>query len=172
MIDMWSLQTRELFQVLFHLPDVVGFKQLLEVVILLLSRYLSKLSVNGIIIGRSLNIADNTECDGESILRSHHGKLELQGVVLAVSIVYQYIVDGVTILTDLNNLQTEALLYQSELIVLAEYQLLAVLYVDGVLLTALVVINNIMAVVVEDYTVLQNLGYTCTLVLVSSLQNL
>ena len=128
--------------------------------------------MNGIVVGRCFNVADNTQCDGESILRSHHGELKLQGVVLAVSIVNQYVVDGIAILTNLNNLQSEALLYESELIVLAEYQLLAVLYVDGVLLTTLVVIYNIVAVVVEDNTVLQNLSYTCTFVLVSSLQNL
>ena len=128
--------------------------------------------MNGIVVGRCFNVADNTQCDGESILRSHHGELKLQGVVLAVSIVNQYIIDGVTILTNLNNLQSEALLYQSELIVLAEYQLLAMLYIDGVLLTALVVINYIMAVVVEYNAVLQNLSYAGTLVLVSCLQNL
>ena len=128
--------------------------------------------MNGIVVGGSVYIADNTECDGESILWSHHSELKLQGVVLAVSIVNQYVVDGIAILTNLNNLQSEALLYESELIVLAEYQLLAMLYIDGVLLTALVVVYNIVAVVIEDYTVLQNLSYTCTFVLVSSLQNL
>ena len=92
MIDMWSLQTRGLF----YLPDVVGFKQLFEVVILLLSRYLSKLSMNGIVVGWSLNIADHTECDGETVLWSHHGQLQLQRVVLTVSIVNQHIIDGIS----------------------------------------------------------------------------
>ena len=128
--------------------------------------------MNGIIVGWSVNIADNTKGNGETILGSHHGELQLQGVVLAVSIVNQYIVDGVTVLADLNHLKAEALLYQSELIVLAEYELLAVLYVDGVLLTTFIVVNYIMAVVIEDYTVLQNLSYAGTLVLVGCLQHL
>ena len=128
--------------------------------------------MNGIVVGRSLYIADYTESDGESILRCHHSQLQLQSVVLAVSVVYQYIVDGVAILANLNYLQSEALLYQSELVVLAKYQLLTVLYIDGVLLTTLVVVNHIVAMVVEDYAVLQNLCYAGTFVLVSSLQNL
>ena len=150
MIDMWSLQTRGLF----YCPDVVGLEQLLEVVVFLLSSYLSQLCVNSIVVGRSLNVANHTEGDGKTILRSHHSEFQLQGVILAVSIVNEYVVDSVAILTNLNNFKTEALLYQSELVVLAEYQLLAVLYVDGVLLTALVVVNHIVAVVVEDHAVL------------------
>ena len=49
-----------------------------------------------------------------------------------MSIVDEYIVDGVAILADLNDLQAEALLYKSELIVLAEDELLTMAYVDGV----------------------------------------
>ena len=45
-------------------------------------------------------------------------------------------------------------------------------HIDGVLLAALVVVDDIMAVVVEDDAVLQHLRHTGTLVLVGSLQHL
>jgi hypothetical protein len=89
-----------------------------------------------------------------------------------MSIMNEYIVDGVAILTDLYNLQTEALLYETELIVLTKDEFLAMLYIDGILLTTLVVVNYIMAVVVEDHTVLQNLSDAGAFVLISSLQYL
>ena len=157
---------------LLYLPNIIGLEQLLEVVILLLSADLSELCVNSVIIGRSVHVANHAEGDGEAILRRHHGELQLQGVVLAVSIVNEYVVDGVAILANLYHLQSEALLYQSELVVLTEHEFLAVTYVDGVLLTALVVVNHIVAVVVENDTVLQYLSNAGTLVLVSSLQYL
>ena len=69
----------EIYTDLFHLPDIVGFEEFLEVVVLLLSADLSELSVYGIVVGRSLHVADNTEGDGESIFGSHHGELQLQG---------------------------------------------------------------------------------------------
>ena len=130
---------------LFYFPDVVCLQQFLEIVILFLSADFSELCVNGIVVGGSLHVADDTKSDGESVAITHEGELQLQGVVLAVSIVNQYIVDGVAILADFNDLQTKALLYETELIVLAEHELLAVLYVDGVLLTTFIVVNYIMA---------------------------
>ena len=75
-----------------------------------------------------------------------------------MSVVDEYVVDGVAILTDLYHLQTKALLYESEFIVLAEHQFLAMLYVDGVLLATLIVVNHVVAVVVENDAVLQHLS--------------
>ena len=66
----------------------------------------------------------------------------------------------------------EALLYESELIVLAEDELLAVTDVDSVLLTALVVVDDVVAMVVEDHTILKHLGDAGTLVLIGRLQHL
>ena len=157
---------------LLNLPNIIGLEQLLEVVILLLGADLSELCVNGIVVGRSIDVANHTEGDGESILRRHHGELQLQGVVLTVSIVDEYVVDGVAVLANLYHLQSEALLYETELVVLTEHEFLAVTYVDGVLLTTFVVVNHIVTVVVEDDTVLQHLGDAGTLVLVGSLQHL
>ena len=45
---------------LLNFPDIVGLQQLLEVVVLLLSADLSELSVYGIVVGRSLYVADDT----------------------------------------------------------------------------------------------------------------
>ena len=64
------------------------------------------------------------------------------------------------------------MLYETELIVLTKDEFLAMLYIDGILLTTLVVVNYIMAVVVEDHTVLQNLSDAGAFVLISSLQYL
>ena len=124
----------------------------------------------GVVVGGCLYVADHTEGDGETILWRHHGELQLQGVVFAVGIVHEYVVEGVAILTDFHYLQTETLLYESELIVLTEHELLAVLHIDGVLLTALVVIDDVVTVVVEDDAVLQHLSDGGSLVLVGSLQ--
>ena len=44
---------------LFHFPDVIGFKKFCKVVILLGSLYLLDLGGYGIVVGGSLNIADN-----------------------------------------------------------------------------------------------------------------
>ena len=141
---------------LAHFPDIVGFEELSEVVILLLGRNLFYLSIDSIVVSRRINVADHTESNGETIVVTHQGEFQLQSVVLAVSIVNENIVNGTAILTNLNHLQSEALLYQTELIVLAEYQLFTMLYIDGVFLATLVVVNHIVAVVVEDDTVLQN----------------
>ena len=147
------------FLVLLHRPDIVGLEQLLEVVILLLGTNLGKLGVNGIVVGGSLDIADDTEGDGEAVAITHQGELQLQGVVLAVGIMYKYVIQRVAVLADFYDLQTEALLYESEFVVLTEYELLAMLHVDGVLLTTFLVIDSLMTAIVEDDTVLQNLTY-------------
>ena len=164
-VDVWKKHYLT-FSPLFHFPDVVGLEKLCEVMVLLLGRNLSKLGMYGIVVGRSLHVADHTESDGEAILGRHHGKLQLQGVVLAVGIVDEYIVDGVAILADLHHLQAKALLHESELIVLAEDELLTMTDVDGVLLTTLVVVDDVVAVVVEDDAVLQNLCDASALVLI------
>ena len=170
-MDVWKKHYLT-FLPLLHFPDVVGFEKLCEVMVLLLGRNLSKLGMYGIVVGRSLHVADHTESDGEAILGRHHGKLQLQGVVLAVGIVDEYIVDGVAILADLHHLQAKALLHESELIVLAEDELLTMTDVDGILLTTLVVVDDVVAVVVEDDAVLQNLRHRSALVLIGSLQYL
>ena len=64
----WSLQN--VLEMLLHLPDVVGLKQLGEVVVLLLSRDLFELCIDGIVVGGSIDVADNTQGDGEAIFRS------------------------------------------------------------------------------------------------------
>ncbi len=89
-----------------------------------------------------------------------------------MSIVNKYIVNSVAVLADFNDLQAEALLYESELIVLTKHEFLAVLHIDGILLTTLIVVYHIVAVVIEDHTVLQYLSHTGTLVLIGSLQYL
>ena len=170
-VDVWKKHYLT-FLPLLHFPDVVGFEKLREVMVLLLGRDLSKLGMYGIVVGRSLHVADHTESDGEAILGRHHGKLQLQGVVLAVGIVDEYIVDGVSILANLYHLQTEALLHESELVVLTEDELLAMLYVDSILLTAFLIIYGLVATIVEDDTVLQYLRDAGTFVLVGSLQYL
>ena len=80
-----------------YCPDIVGFEQFLEVVILLLSRYLSKLCMNSIVVGGSLDITDDTQCYGEAITVTHQGQFQLQCVVLTVGIVYEYVIQRVAI---------------------------------------------------------------------------
>ena len=157
---------------LFYFPDVVGFQELSKVVILLGGFDLFNLCGYGVIIGGSLNVADNAQCYGESVAVTHQGELELQGVVLAVGIVYKDILQCDAVLANLYNLKAESLLNQSKLIVLTEYQGLSVLNVDGVLGTTLLVIDCIVSTVVEYHAVLQNLTYGCALVIVSGLEDI
>ena len=156
----------------FYFPDVVGLKELGKVVVLLGGLDLLNLCSYCIIIGGSFNVTDNAQCYGESVAVTHQGKLELQGVVLAVGIVYKDILECNAVFTNLYNLEAETVLNQSELIVLTEYQGLTVLYVDGVLGAALLVVNCIVSTVVEDNAVLQDLAYRCTLVVVSGLEDI
>ena len=139
--------------------------------VLLLATYLLQLLVNSLVVGRRLHVADDTEGDGESILQAHHGQLQLQGVVLAVSIVNEHVVECVSVFADLNDLQAESLLYQSELVVLAKDEFLAMTHVDGILLAAFLVVDGIVAAIVEDDAVLQNLADGSALVLIGGLQN-
>ena len=148
-----------------------GLQKLSEVVVLLHARDLSELGVDGIIVGGSINIADDTKGDGETVAVAHQGEFQLQGVVLAVSIVNEYVVEGIAVLTDFYDLQAEALLNESEFVVLTEDEFLTVLYVDGILLTAFLVIDGLMAAVIEDDAVLQYLRDAGTLMLVGSLQH-
>ena len=157
---------------LFYFPDVVGLKEFSKVVVLLGGLDFFNLCGNGVVIGGSFNVTDNAQCYGESVAVTHQGKLKLQGVVVAVSIMYKDILECDAVLANLYNLKAESLLNQSELIVLTEYQGLSVLNIDGVLGAALLIINCIVCAVVEDYAVLQDLAYRCTLVVVSSLEDI
>ena len=137
--------------------------------ILLLGRDLSNLSMYGIVIGRSIYIADDTQGYGETVTIAHESEFQLQGIVLAMCIVYQHVVKRIAILANLDNLQAKALLHETELVVLAKDEFLAMTYVDGVLLAAFLVIDGFMRTIVEDDAVLQNFADGSTLMLVGSL---
>ncbi len=128
--------------------------------------------MNSLVVCRSLNIADDTKGYRETMLIVHHSKLQLQGVVLAMCVVYEDVLLGNAILANLNHLQSETFLNETILVVLTEYKRLSMLYIDSVLLSALLIIYRVVAAVVEDDAVLQDLTYRSTLVLVCSLQNL
>ena len=157
---------------LFYFPNIIGFQKLGEVMILLLSLHLFYLSRYAVVVGGSIHIADDAEGDGETVVVSHQGKLQLQGVVLAMGIMNQDILLGDAVLTNLHHLQTETFLNETELVVRTEDKGLAMFYVDGVLLTGIGLIDSIVTVVIEDDAVLQNLAYGCSLVVVGSFQNL
>ena len=132
---------------LFYFPNIIGLEELGEVVILLLSLHLLYLSGYAVVVGGSIHIADDTEGDGETIVVSHQGKLQLQGVVLAMGIMNKDILLGDAVLTNLHHLQTETFLNETELVVRTEDKGLAMLYVDGVLLTGVGLIDSIVTVV-------------------------
>lgn len=158
--------------VLFHFPDVVGFEQFGKVVILLLLRYLIELYVYRLVVSRCVNVADNTEGDGEAVFVGHHSQLQLQGVVLTMGVVYQYIIESIAVFADFHDLQAETFLHQTKFVVLTEHEFLAVAHINSVLLAAFLGIYRLVAAVVEDNAVLQNLANGSTLVLVSSLQDI
>src|SRR5574344_877918 len=72
------------------LPDIVGFQQFGEVMILLLGAHLLQLSIDSIVVGGSLHIAENAEGNGESLLGRHQCEFQLEGIVLTVGIVNEH----------------------------------------------------------------------------------
>ena len=89
-LNLWGTHIKKVFKasslkdflslcarLLANFPDVVGLQQLLEVVVLLLSADLSELSVYGIVVGRSLYVADDTKGYGEAVAITHEGELQL-----------------------------------------------------------------------------------------------
>ena len=121
-------------EALFDFPDIVGFEEFSKGVIVLLCTNFLNLSLYGIVVGRSFHIANNTQGNGEPIAVAHQSEFQLQGIVLTMGIVNKNVVDGVTILAYFHLLQAEAILHQSELVILTEHQRLSVLHVDGILL--------------------------------------
>ena len=95
---------------LLNLPDVVGLKELGKVVILLCCLYLFYLLVNCIVIGGSFNVANNAKSYREAVAVTHEGELELEGVVLTMSIMNEDVLLRNAIFTYLDNLQSKAFL--------------------------------------------------------------
>ena len=69
------------------------------------------------------------------------------------------------------NLNAEAFLHKSELVVFAKEHRFAVLKVDGVFSASFFVVNRVVSAVVEDYAVLENFANGCSLVCVSGFEN-
>lgn len=68
----------------------------------------------------------------------------------------QDIVNGDTILTNLDYFKAKAFLHQAELLVLAKDERLAVLDIDGVEFASLTAIDRVVCAIVEDDAVLEN----------------
>ena len=73
------------------------------------------------------------------------------------AVVHEDVLLGDAVLAELDDLQAEALLHESVLIVLAEEERLAVLDVDGVFGPALLGVDGLVRAVVEDDAVLHHL---------------
>ena len=58
---------------LFNGPDIVCFEHFTEIVIFLSGFHLFNLAVDAVFIGRSGNVADNTQGHGEAVFVVHHG---------------------------------------------------------------------------------------------------
>lgn len=101
--------------------------------VILLRFHLFDLIVHSLIVGRSLNIANDTERYGEAVLIVHHGELELQRVVGVMTVMDKDVIHCISVFSNLYDLQAEALLNESVFVVFTENQWLAVFHVDGVL---------------------------------------
>ena len=156
---------------LLHLPNVVCLEQFSEGVIGLLGLYLFYLCVNGIVVGGSVHVANDAEGNGKTVSVAHEGELELERIVLTVSIVDEDIIECDTILAYLHHLKAEALLHEAKLIVFAEDEGLAVLHVDSILSATLFGIDALVGSVVEDDAVLQYFTDGSTLVGLSGLED-
>ena len=116
-------------------------------------------------------ITNDTECHREAVTITHECQLKLEGVVLAMSIVYQNVLLRDAVLANLHHFQAKTFLYKTKLIVLTEDKGFAVLHIDGVLGASFFAIDSIVGAIVEDNTVLQNLAYGCTLVVIGRLED-
>lgn len=125
---------------LFDLPNIISLKKLGEVMILLFLGHLIELSPDGVVVGGSLDITDDTESHWE-VRTLHESELKLERVVLAMSVMDKNIVNGDTILTNLDNLEAKALLNEAELLVFTEDERLAVLNIDSVQFTTLTAVD-------------------------------
>ena len=65
---------------LLHFPDVVGLEEFGEVVVLLLCLEVFYLLVDGIVVGRCVNVADNAEGDREAITIAHDARRSAAGI--------------------------------------------------------------------------------------------
>lgn len=156
---------------LLDLPNIVSLKEFGEVVVLLLLRDLINLRPNSVIVGGSLDIPDDTESDGE-VRSLHERKLKLESVILTMRVMDKDIVNGDTILTNLDYFETKAFLHQAKLLVLAKDERLAVLNIDGVELASLTAIDRVVCAIVEDDAVLENFANRGSFVLICCLENL
>ena len=86
-----------------------------------------------------------------------------------MGIVNEDVVDGDAVLANLHHFQSEALLHESVLVVLAEDERLAMTNVDGVACPSLLFIYGVVGTVVEDYAVLKYLAHGGSVVLMGSL---
>ena len=151
-----------------HLPDVVRLEQLGKVVVRLLGLHLFDLLVDGIVVGRSLDIADHTQ----SYRPFHLGQLELERVVLTVSIMYEKVFLRDAVFANLDHFDAESLLHESVFVVLTEDHRLSLLQVNGIFGTAFFRVDGIVRAVIEDDTVLQNLAHGSALVVIGCLEDL
>ena len=130
------------------------------------------LCCNGIVIGRSWYIADDTEGNGEAVAIAHEGELQLECVVLAVGVMNEDVIQGVAILTDFHDLESEALLDKAKLVVLTEDEGLAMADIDGIPRARFLIINNIVRTIIKDNAVLKNLADAGPFVGMGGLQHL
>ena len=99
---------------LLHFPDVVRLQHLHEIVVRFPALYLFNLLVDGSIVGRSLNITDDTEGYREAVLVAHHGEFQLQGIVLAVGIMDKNVATGDAVFADFHYFQAESFLHETD----------------------------------------------------------
>lgn len=140
--------------------------------ILLSSLYFLNLSLYALVVCRSLYVADYAESYREAVAIAHESELELEGVVLTVCVMHEDIFLCDAVLTNLNDLKTEAFLHETVLSVLTENQWLTMFYIDSILCTACTIIYRSVSTVIEDNTVLEYLSHRSALMCISSLQYL
>ena len=92
---------------LLHFPSIISHQQLLEIVVFLFAFDFFDLFCNCIIVGRSIYIADYTECNRE-VGTFHQGQFQLKCIVLAVCIVDKNIFFCDTVFTEFHSVDGAA----------------------------------------------------------------
>ena len=152
--------------VLFHFPGFTGHDHVAEAGEAFLGANFFNLTVDFIVVGEAFNVADDTDSEGEFVA-VHHSELLVEEVALAVSVVNEHVIDGVSVFADFNSFEEETVLNETFVFVFTKDHFLTVNEVDCAVGTVFAVGDEVVDTVVPDNAVGEDFNHRCTFVLLS-----
>ena len=150
--------------VLFHSPCLAGEYHVAECGEAFICAYCLDLLVDLIVVGEAFDVADDADSERE-LVTVHHCELLMEEVALGVGIVNEHVINGVSVLADLDSFEQESVAHQTFVLLLAEEHLLVMHEVDGAFGTVFTVGDEVVYAVVPYHAVAEHLDYRCALVL-------